>query len=115
MSSPSANETWVIETGDAVIQKISGVGMQGLSPWETLVYSLWVADYGMRNAGDLDVSADIHPAFQQDARQIATDLMLPLTHAAFSLSKMDLERDYFNRFEAICDEIRESENHFSHR
>jgi hypothetical protein len=45
------NETWVIEAGDAVIQKKARSGMGSLAPWERLVYCLWVADYGMRNAG----------------------------------------------------------------
>ena len=46
------NETWVVEAGDTVIQKKASCGIERLSPWERLVYCLWVADYGMRNAGD---------------------------------------------------------------
>jgi hypothetical protein len=106
MARPTDNETWVIETGDAVIQRNARAGNNSLSPWESLVYCLWVADYGMRNAGDLDTAADVHAPFQSEARRLAEQLSLPLTAAAFSLSKADLEREYFDRFESMCDEIR---------
>ena len=48
-------ETWLVGAGDAVITK--NAGGVSLSPVERLVYCLWVADYGMRNAGDLDAAA----------------------------------------------------------
>jgi hypothetical protein len=103
------NETWVIETGDRVIRKKASGGIECLSPWEMLVYCLWVADYGMRNAGDLDTAADVNPEFQKRARRIAEALSLPLTLEAFSLPQRDLEREYFDRFEAICNEIKDAE------
>jgi hypothetical protein len=100
------NETWIIEAGDAVIRKMTFGGIECLSPWETLVYCIWVADYGMRNAGDLDVAADWYPEFHLDARRIAEALSFRLTREAFSLPKSDLEREYLDRFEPICNEIR---------
>jgi hypothetical protein len=101
------NETWIIEMGDAVIRKITCGGVECLSSWETLVYCLWVADYGMRNAGDLDTAADVYPEFHLNARRIAKALSLRLTDEAFSLPESDLEREYFDRFESICNEIRD--------
>jgi len=77
-------------------------------PQETLVYWLWVADYGMRNAGDLDTAADIYAQFHLNARRIAEALSLRLTHEAFPLPQSDLEREYFNRFESICSEIKDA-------
>jgi hypothetical protein len=106
MAVPTDNETWVIETGDAVIRKEARGGLACLSPWETLVFCLWVADYGMRNAGDLDAAADVYADFHSNARRIAGTLSLRLTHEAFALPRRDLEREYFARFESICDEIR---------
>jgi hypothetical protein len=103
------NETWVIEAGDRVIQKKARAGVERLSPWEKLVYCLWVADYGMRNAGDLDTAAEVYPQFHLDAKRMAEALSLPISHEAFSLSQGDLEREYFDRFEAICIEIRAAE------
>ena len=103
------NENWVIEAGDTVIQRKARGGIECLSSWERLVHCLWVADYGMRNAGDLDTAADVYPQFQLDAKQTAESLSLRLTHETFSLSQGDLEREYFDRFESICDEIRAAE------
>jgi len=66
-----------------------------------LAYCLWVADYGMRNAGELDTKADVSPEVHLNARALS----LRSTHEAFSLS--DLEREYFDRCESICSEIRD--------
>jgi hypothetical protein len=63
----------------------------------------------MRNAGDLDAAADVYAEFHSNARRIAEELSLGLTHQAFSLPQSDLEREYFDRFESICDEIRDAE------
>ena len=103
MASPTENETWLIETGDAIIRKKA---RYEIDDWETLVYCLWVADYGMRNAGDLETAAAVYSGFQIDARRIAQHLSLEVTHSAFSLSKADLQQEYFDRFESICDEIK---------
>jgi hypothetical protein len=104
------NETWVIETGDRVIRKKVSGGIDSLSPWEMLLYCLWVGDYGMRNAGTLDTAADVYPEFQLHARRIAEELSLRLTREAFSLPQRDLEREYFDRFESICNEIKNAES-----
>jgi hypothetical protein len=106
MAAPSENETWLIEIGDAVIRKEARSGATTLLPWEKLVYCLWVADYGMRNAGDLDTAADVYSPFQSEGTRLATDLSLPRTREAFSLTKHDLENQYFDRFEEICKEIK---------
>lgn len=100
------NETWIIDTGDAVIQKMARVGKKALSPWEALVYCVWTADYGMRNAGDLDIAQDIYSGFHLDARRIAAELSLPLTHAAFTIQKGELESQYFDRFDLMIEEIK---------
>lgn len=109
MARPTENETWVIDTGDKVIRNKARVGIECITPWERLVYCLWVADYGMRNAGDLDTAADWYADFQTDAVRLAAELSLRQTQEAFSLPSRDLERQYFDRFESICDEIRASE------
>ena len=109
MTRPSDNETWVIEEGARVIEKKARCGLENLTPWERLVYSLWVADYGMRNAGDLVTAKDIQADFQAMALQAAKALSLPLTRDAFSMEPAALEAEYFDRFDAICDEIKNAE------
>jgi hypothetical protein len=106
MSTDFENETWVIEEGDRIIQKEARAGAGSLTPWEQLVYCLWVADYMMRNAGDFANAVDMYPELQTDAGRLAEQLSLPLTREAFSLSQSALQREYFARFMAVCDEIR---------
>ena len=100
------NESWVVETGAAVVEKKAANGLDCLTFWERLVYCLWVVDYGMRNAGDLRTATDVYADFQSDARCAAEELSLPLTREVFSLSPSKLEEVYFDHFEAICDEIK---------
>lgn len=109
MSKTSENESWLIDRGDLVIRKKAQSGTASLNGWERLVYCLWVADYMMRNAGDFANAADMYPTFQEDAQRFAKQLSLPVTCEAFSLSRRKLQREYLNRFEAICDEIRNAE------
>jgi hypothetical protein len=106
MPRPFENETWVIEAGGRVIQKMADSGLGSLTTWERVVYSLWVADYGMRNAGDLDTAKDVFAGYQSIALRGAEELSLPLMQEAFSLEQRALEEQYFERFDAICDEIR---------
>ena len=106
MSEQEDNETWLIETGHDVIEKKANVGPGFLRPWERLVYCLWVADYGMRNAGDLEAAHDLHAAFHDEAKALAAGLSLPLTRAAFGLSQSDLQDRYFDLFDDVCVELR---------
>jgi len=108
MATPTGNETWLIDIGGALIKKKATTGRDSLLPWEALVYCLWVTDYGMRNAGDLDTAADVCFEFHSDAKRIATELSLPFTTETFFLSKEDLEAQYFERFELMCDEIKQA-------
>ena len=105
MSAPSDNETWIIDAGDAVIQKKAESSMSSLSPLERLIYCLWVADYGMRNAGDLRTASDLYPDFQREAAVLASELSLTFTNESFSLATPALEQQYFQRFDRICNEL----------
>jgi hypothetical protein len=98
-----------VDRGAVVIEKKAQSGVASLSTWEQLVYCLWVADYMMRNAGDFANAVDMYPDFQTDAKRFAKQLSLPATCEAFSLSQRKLQREYFDRFEAICNEIRSAE------
>jgi hypothetical protein len=103
------NETWIIEEGDRVIEKKTRPGFDRLKTWERLVYSLWVADYGMRNAGDLDTARDLYADFQSVAFHAADALSLRIRRTAFALAPDALVERYFDLFEAVCDEIRSAE------
>ncbi len=105
----SENQSWVVDRGGGVVEKRAKSGFGGLSDWERLVYCMWVADYMMRNAGDFGNAQDMYPDFQKDAKHYAERLSLPVTHEAFSLPSRKLQREYFDRFEAVCDELRRAE------
>ena len=90
------------------MEKKTQVGSTGLNDWERLVYCLWLADYMMRNGGDF-ANANMCPTFQSDAKQLAERLGLTATFQAFSLSRRKLQKEYFDRFEQICDEIKSIE------
>jgi hypothetical protein len=109
MSAVSNNESWIVDRGERVIDKKAQCGAWSLNAWERLVHCVWIADYMMRNAGDFTNANDMYPDFQSDAKRFAEELELPVTHSAFSLSQQGLQREYFNWFEAMCDEIRRAE------
>jgi hypothetical protein len=104
------NETWILERGDSVIKRMASDGVAVLKPLEKLIYCLWVADYGMRNAGDLDTASDLYERFQDEAISLAQELRLHMTQAAFCLPRSDLEQQYFQLFDGCCNEIRAAKN-----
>lgn len=106
LSMADDNESWIIYAGDAVIKRSGPNGIAVLEPLDRLVYCLWVADYGMRNAGDLSTARDLYKPFHKEALQLSKELALPVTQSAFGLSGKELERQYFEQFEGVCDEIR---------
>jgi hypothetical protein len=63
----------------------------------------------MCNAGDLDAARGVYPSFQEDALQAATALGLPQSIAAFSLPIAELQQQYFDLFDGVCQEIRGDE------
>lgn len=103
MGGPTDNETWLLDAGDAVVAKRSAG--EALSAIEHLIYCVWVADYGMRNAGDLEPARDLYPNFQSHAVTLARDLGLRVTREAFAQSAGRFEADYFERFDGICAEL----------
>lgn len=103
------NQSWIVNKGDEVISKRARSGSAALDAWEQLVYCLWVADYMMCNAGDFANAEDMYPTFQRDAANLAQRLGLNATHEAFSLPQQELEKQYFDRFDQICEEIKNAE------
>ncbi len=98
------NETWLIETGADIIEHASaGAATTSL---ERLVYCVWVADYGMRNAGDLETASDVYADFQTEGYERAVELALSTTRDAFALPAHELERRYFELFDDICSELK---------
>ena len=104
MCAPSENDNWLIDTGDTIIGKKAAEGVLTLR--ERLIYCLWVTDYGMRNSGDLDAARDVYATFQEEGAVLAKSLSLKFTEETFSLPDENLQRQYFERFDRVCDEIK---------
>ncbi len=105
---PTDNESWLIEAGDRVIGRKVEVGSDGLAPWEALVYALWWADYAMRNGESLE-AADANCSFHANGLRAAKQLSLPLARELFALDLDSFEKEYLDRFEAVCGEVRAAE------
>ena len=110
MSATTENEDWIVERGGDIVEKKARSGLASLDDLEHLIYCLWVADYMMRNAGDLANSEALYPSFQSEAALRAGKLGLPLAAQAFSLTPEQLQAQYFDRFDAICHEVRDAES-----
>lgn len=100
------NETWLLDAGHRVVEKMTAEGYSSLIALDRLIYCLWAADYGMRNAGDLETTADLHPTCLDNGKAAAQELALPRSAAAFSLSPEELEPAYFRLFDEVVSEIR---------
>ncbi|MDW3176505.1 MAG: hypothetical protein R8J94_03850 [Acidimicrobiia bacterium] len=103
---PTANESWLVYAADEIIQKMTDSGEDSLASRERLVHILWVVDCGMRNAGDLAQAELLHTGYKLEASQISHDLGLLVSHELFLLPEEQLAKQYFEKFEAVCTEIR---------
>ena len=105
-SHPTSNEDWIVEVGGDIVETRAKVGADDLSSRETLIYWLWWVDYMMRNAGDFANAVDLEKDFQQEILLLAKELGLSYTVETFSLNRDELQSEYFDRFELVCDEIK---------
>jgi hypothetical protein len=101
------NEAWIVKTGGAVIEKRSSLGETALTDLDRMTYCLWVVDYGMRNAGDLNtVLHDMRPTVLSEGALLARELGLRTTEHLFGMSRRRFEKNYFELFDAACAEIK---------
>lgn len=100
------NQTWLIDAGHDVIEKRIAQGEAALTPYEQLIHRFWVIDYSMRNAGDLATAHDLAPHFRSEGLGAAQALGLPHATGMFTLSEGELERRYFDLFDAVVEELR---------
>ncbi len=104
------NEEWIVEEGGSIIKKKADRDVDTLSDWEQLVYCLWVVDYSIRNAGDLETAADMFPNFRRDGLQLANTLNLQEFFALLSLDDEQFLNQYYPRFDAVCNELQAAQS-----
>lgn len=103
------NQTWVIEAGHEVLEQEATAGFSSLTAAERLLYCLWVADYSMRNGGDLATAEDVDKQFQEKGLAAAQELTLTKCIEAFSLARENFELRYFELFYTLCEEIKRAQ------
>ena len=103
------NEAWLLKAIVPIFQKESLQGVDALSVYDRLVHCLWVADYCMRNAGDLQNARALDSDFQIQGLRAARRLSLKAAQMLFELDEGEFEEQYFERFDKICDELRTAE------
>lgn len=62
----------------------------------------------MRNTGDLDVCTDMDPNFITDGLRLSLEIGLPTCSDLFGRTVLDFQRDYFDLFDDVCNELRET-------
>ncbi len=105
-------ETWIIEAGDSVIQKLNDEGPSSLSPTERAIYWMWSIDYAVRNSGSFGPLQDMESTAIHDLHAFATNTGLHklaswLESAADELAFCE---SYYKQFEKPCYELREAYN-----
>lgn len=106
MKPRSKNQIWLSECGTKVIRKKFGDGLDRLNEWERLVYNVWYTDFMLKTVGWIDESRCAHPRFRNEAKSIASKLKLTVTADTYQLSITDLNREFGERVEAVCEELR---------
>ena len=105
-SPPMSNDSWVFHAGGDVVEKQAKMGLDSLSDRERLLYWLWWVDYMMRSAGDFENAVCLKKDFQEEIVTHAARLGCRYTQETFALPRATLQKEYFDRFDAVCDEIR---------
>lgn len=105
-------ETWIIETGDSVIQKLNDAGASSLTAIERAIYWMWSIDYAVRNSGSFGPLQNIESTAIHDLHAFATNTGLPKL-ASWLESAADEPtfcESYYEQFEKPCFELREAYN-----
>lgn len=103
-------ETWLLEAGDAIIEKKAAQGEASLSPPERAIYCMWALDYAVRNAGSLDALEDVHETAIEEleafARAQKIDTLSTLLDMAADEDEEAFVDAYYEQFDTVCTELR---------
>jgi hypothetical protein len=102
-------ETWLIDTGAVVLQKLNDEGPGSLSPVESGVYWMWWIDYAVRNSGSFGPLQDMESSAISDLLAFSERAGLPklaawLNSAADESAFCD---SYLDHFDEACGELRD--------
>lgn len=102
-------ETWLIDTGDVVIQKLHDEGAASLAPTEWAVYWMWTIDYAVRNSGTFGPLKDMDSTAVQDLQAFSKSIGLNTLKAWLSTAADESAfcQSYFKHFDEACSELRD--------
>lgn len=101
-------ESWLLDEGDKVVERKAEIGLEQLSEADQLLYCLWVADYSLRNAGDLESGNQLLPGWLARLVELAARLGLSGVESFFRElpaaggGAFDL---YWEHFSQLCQEV----------
>jgi hypothetical protein len=102
-------ETWLIDTGDVVLQKLNNEGASSLGPTEWGVYWMWWIDYAVRNAGSFGPLQDMDSTAINDLLAFSERTGLQKLKAWLNSAADESAfcQSYFEHFDEACSELRD--------
>jgi hypothetical protein len=103
-------ETWLIDTGDDVLQKLHNEGASSISPTEWGVYWMWTIDYAVRNSGSFGPLQDMDSTAIDDLRAFSerTCLQKLTVWLNSSVNESMFCQSYLEHFDEACSELRDA-------
>ena len=102
---PFDYESWLLDAAEPVLRREIEVGAAALAGWERALYCLWIADYSMRNAGDLRSAYDLASDFKSAGLAAARATDLRAMASLFALDDAEFEQRYAGSFDEVCREL----------
>lgn len=101
-------ETWLLDVGDLVIQKMADEGAGALSESERAIYWMWLIDYAVRNSGSFGPLEDADSTALKDLATFASEARLSCLASWLSLSSEEEAfcATYDDRFSEGCAELK---------
>jgi hypothetical protein len=102
-------ETWLIDTGDVVIQKLHSEGAGSLTPTEWGIYWMWTIDYAVRNSGSFGPLEDMESTAIEDLRAFSqrTGLQTLTAWLNTAADESTFCQSYLEHFDEACSELRD--------
>lgn len=102
-------ETWLIDTGDVIIQKLHNDGANSLDPTERAIDWMWWIDYAVRNSGSFGPLEDMDSTAIADLRAFSVRAGLQKMTAWINSAADESMfcQSYLEHFDESCSELRD--------
>jgi hypothetical protein len=102
-------ETWLIDTGAVVVQKLNHQGAASIAPIEWGVYWMWTIDYAVRNSGSFGPLEDMDSTAIEDLQAFSkrTGLQKLTAWLSTAVDESMFCLSYLKHFDEACSELRD--------